>query len=655
MSETLTLGELLVDDLVRPVVGHDRDRVEALLLVDADPARLLGDRRLALGHARLEQLLHTRQTTGDVVADATLVERTHRELGTGLTDRLGGDDADGLADVHQLTGRHRAAVAGGADAGAGGAGQDRAHLDLLHAGADERLDGRVAQVCARRHDDRAVGVDRVLGERPGERRGLDVLVALEDTRGVALGVHDRTGDGRLHALAGATVGLADDDVLGDVDQTTGEVARVGGTQGGVGQTLTRTVRVHEVLEHRQALAERGLDGLRDELAVRTGHQALHAGQRPDLGHVARRARLHDRRDRVVVRVVGLHGLADLVGGLLPELDQVALALLVGDLAEVVLRLQARGLGVVRGEDFLLGRRHEHVGHGDGDTRPGGPVEAGVLELVHRLRHDDHRVALGQVVDDDGLTLLRHLLVDERVVRREQLVEHDAAERGLGQPLLPGGPALGELLRLDLGAGALLRHPDPDRGVDVEHTQVDGHDGLGRGRVHAGRRRVVGGGPVGALGALVQTGQVVEARDHVQTRHGERTTRRRRQDVVRREHEDARLGLRLRGQREVHGHLVAVEVGVEGLTHERVQLDGLALDELRLERLDTQAVQGRSAVEHHRVLGDDLFEHVPHLIALTLDHALGGLDVLRVVEVDEPLHDERLEQLERHQLGQTALV
>ena len=53
--------------------------------------------------------------------------------------------------------------------------------------------------------------------------------------------------------------------------------------------------------------------------------------------------------------------------------------------------------------------------------------------------------------------------------------------------------------------------------------------------------------------------------------------------------------------------------------------------------------------------DDLFEDVPHLRALALDHPLGALDVLRVVQVDQALHHERLEQLERHQLGQTALV
>ncbi len=56
-----------------------------------------------------------------------------------------------------------------------------------------------------------------------------------------------------------------------------------------------------------------------------------------------------------------------------------------------------------------------------------------------------------------------------------------------------------------------------------------------------------------------------------------------------------------------------------------------------------------------MLADDAFEHVPHLGAPALDHALGRLDVLGQLGVDQPLHDEGLEQLERHQLGQAALV
>ena len=101
--------------------------------------------------------------------------------------------------------------------------------------------------------------------------------------------------------------------------------------------------------------------------------------------------------------------------------------------------------------------------------------------------------------------------------------------------------------------------------------------------------------------------------------------RRVQDVVRRHHQHARFELRLERQRHVHGHLVAVEVGVEGRADERVQLDRLALDQHRLEGLDAEAVQRRRAVQQHRMLADDLVEDVPDLRLLLLDQLLRLLD------------------------------
>ena len=56
-----------------------------------------------------------------------------------------------------------------------------------------------------------------------------------------------------------------------------------------------------------------------------------------------------------------------------------------------------------------------------------------------------------------------------------------------------------------------------------------------------------------------------------------------------------------------------------------------------------------------MLGDDLLEDVPDLRDHRLDHLLGGLDVLDGLALDEPAHDERLEELERHELRQAALV
>ena len=106
---------------------------------------------------------------------------------------------------------------------------------------------------------------------------------------------------------------------------------------------------------------------------------------------------------------------------------------------------------------------------------------------------------------------------------------------------------------------------------------------------------------------------------------------------------------------MHGHLVAVEVGVERRADKRMQLDGLALDQHGLERLDAEAVQRRRAVQQYGMLADDLLEDVPHLRSLALDQALGGLDRRGLAAQLQLLEDEGLEELERHLLRQTALV
>ena len=114
-------------------------------------------------------------------------------------------------------------------------------------------------------------------------------------------------------------------------------------------------------------------------------------------------------------------------------------------------------------------------------------------------------------------------------------------------------------------------------------------------------------------------------------------------------------LRFDRQRHVHRHLIAVEVGVVRDAYQRMQLDGLAFDQDRLERLDAEAMQRRRAVEQHRMLADDVIEDVPNFLAFFFDHLLGALDGRDVALFFELVVDERLEQLERHLLGQSALM
>ncbi len=106
---------------------------------------------------------------------------------------------------------------------------------------------------------------------------------------------------------------------------------------------------------------------------------------------------------------------------------------------------------------------------------------------------------------------------------------------------------------------------------------------------------------------------------------------------------------------MHGHLVAVKVGVERGADQRVNLDGLAFDQHRLKGLDAQAVQRWGAVQQHRVILDDFFKDVPDHRLLHLHHFLGLLDGGAVAGLLEAVIDEGLEQLERHLLGQAALV
>src|SRR4051812_45282233 len=104
-----------------------------------------------------------------------------------------------------------------------------------------------------------------------------------------------------------------------------------------------------------------------------------------------------------------------------------------------------------------------------------------------------------------------------------------------------------------------------------------------------------------------------------------------------------------------GHLIAVEVGIESFAHQRMKLNGVALHKDRLERLNSHAVERRRAIEEHGMIADHLFEDVPHLIILALEHFLRAFDGIGMPKLLQSANDERLIQLERDLLRQTALM
>ena len=125
--------------------------------------------------------------------------------------------------------------------------------------------------------------------------------------------------------------------------------------------------------------------------------------------------------------------------------------------------------------------------------------------------------------------------------------------------------------------------------------------------------------------------------------------------MRSQHQHLSLQNSLITQRQVNGHLVTIEVGVERGTSQRVQLNSLTLDQFRLEGLDTQTVQRRGTVQQHRMTLHHILQDVPNHRFLTINDLLRRFHRLHDTALNELSDDERLIELSRHVLRQTALV
>ncbi len=76
----------------------------------------------------------------------------------------------------------------------------------------------------------------------------------------------------------AAVMFVDDDILGNIHETTGEVTSIGCTQSGIRQTFPRAVRRNEVFLCSESITEVRNDRHRDDASGRISHQTTHTRQ-----------------------------------------------------------------------------------------------------------------------------------------------------------------------------------------------------------------------------------------------------------------------------------------------------------------------------------------------------------------------------------------
>src|SRR5690606_16755008 len=270
---------VVVDDLDRAgLVEHDAGAVGRRYKTEAAVANDTGRANANLG--RLEA----------AGRDTTDMEGAHRELRARLTDRLGGDDADGVANLREAVGRRIDAVALRVDAVAAGRRQRGHHLHALHAGVDDAGADFLG--------DEVAGCDQQLGR---VERVVDIVrnAAADDALLEADDLVVTLVNGLLpDAVAGAAIVLGDDDVHRHVAQLAGQVTGVRGLERGIRQTLTGAVRRDEVLENREALTEGREDRALNDFAGGLGHQTAGAAQLADLLLVTARAGVHHDVHRV---------------------------------------------------------------------------------------------------------------------------------------------------------------------------------------------------------------------------------------------------------------------------------------------------------------------------------------------------------------------
>ena len=316
----------------------------------------------------------------------------------------------------------------------------------------------------------------------------------------------------------------------------------------------------------------------------------------------------------------------------PRVDDLIVALVVRNEPAAIVHHDLFDSFVTLSDELSLLFGDDDVTEVEGETALEGHVVPEVLDIIEELCRDSHTADLDHAADDVTQALLTEDFVDVAHFLRYVLVDEQTTHRGVDHMM--DGFAILDIVDVDL-----------DRSVEVDLTFVIS-DGSFLDTVE---------GVAVTLSTGTELGDVVQTEHHVLRRNGDRRTIGRVENIVRSEHKHLRFENSFVAEREVDSHLVTVEVRVEGGTGQRMELNSLTLDHLRLEGLDTETVKCRSTVQEDGMALHDVLEDIPYDGILAVYDLLSALNRLDDTALDELTDDEGLVELSGHILRQTALV
>ena len=497
------------------------------------------------------------------------MEGTESKLRTRLTDGLCGDDTDSLALLHHAAGGKVATVALHADALAAFAGEDGTNFDFFDTALLNGHGDGLSDFFAGSYE--KVAID-----------GMIIVVntdAAQDTLGEA-------GDNLIAVLqsrAGEsserpTIFFSNDHIVADIDKTTSEITGVGSLEGGIGKTLAGTVGRDKVFEHRHSLLKIGENGVFDgRTSVGTRllglcHQTTHTSELSNLVCTTTGSRVEHHEDGIET-LVGLgHLLHENVFYVLvhfaPSVDNLMVTLVFGDETQLIVRGNLFYVIMASLHDGLLLLRDNNIGEVEGESAFVSLAVAQILDTIEELAGTSHTDALDDGGNEVAESAFLYYLIEIAHLVRNNLVDNDTSDGGLNDVAD----------RKPVKVEVIYQHTNGSMHINAPF--IVGDDGFFR-SVESQTRTLCSG---------TKLCDIVETEHHILRRHCDRRAISRIENVVALEHQHLTFEDGFVGKREMDSHLVAIEVGVEGGTCQRVELNGLSLNHLRLESLDGKTVE-----------------------------------------------------------------
>ena len=291
---------------------------------------------------------------------------------------------------------------------------------------------------------------------------------------------------------------------------------------------------------------------------------------------------------------------------------------------MVLLLHFGNLPLCRFNSRLLGSRHNKIVHAPADTGTRHRAETKIFHTIREKRRLFASLRCQYLRNQSLQIFLGHFRIHESKRLRQNIIQENAPDRRIDN------------LVIEQKFHARIRI-NQSRIMKI-HTFFHRTDDF----------------PF-ALRPLLDMRQIVDTEHHIERRCHHRLAGSGLQKVLRRQHEIGTLSARLIGKRDMHRHLIAVEVRIERRTHQWVQTNRLPFDKHRLKRLNGKSVQCRRTVQKHIVMLDDFIQNFVRLFRFRIHHTPGGSHVVRVFLLNHLVDDKGLEELQRHLFRQSGLM